>query len=75
MSRPDRAHKYASTLVTTLLGGTVTGTGVRKDPLSHDEYWLWFDVEFKDGQVLRYTVSRDPEGNGPGTLFLEEVKK
>jgi hypothetical protein len=36
--------------------------------------WPVFIVE-KDGETHQMVVSRDQEGNGPGFMFLEDVKE
>ena len=40
-----------------------------------DEIWPTLVLSSEDGKrTVKVTVSQDPEGNGPGYLFVEEVK-
>ena len=51
-----------------LIGGRIT----RIDPArgAYGEVWVTLRVEFEDRPALLVEVSSDPEGNGPGHLFI-----
>jgi hypothetical protein len=54
-----------------LLGGTIVATDYTKDESCYgDEGWPTLTVKLKSGEEWKVEVSRDPEGNGPGFLFM-----
>ena len=55
-----------------LVGFTITGFHMEEDEFGGDPFPI-FTVLSPDNQQLQITVSQDPEGNGAGFLFLEEV--
>lgn len=57
-----------------LQGLVVTGFEIERDE-EFDEIWPTLVLSSEDGKrTVKVTVSQDPEGNGPGYLFVEEVK-
>lgn len=58
-----------------LIGYKVVGFHFERDEHGDDEGWPVFSV-VKDGhEPINVVVSRDPEGNGGGFLFLEDGEK
>lgn len=55
-----------------LIGFKITGFRMEEDDFGGDPFPI-FTVLSPDNQQLQITVSCDPEGNGAGFLFLEEV--
>ena len=55
-----------------LVGFKITGFRMEEDEFGGDPFPI-FTVLSPDNQQLQITVSQDPEGNGAGFLFLEEV--
>ena len=53
-----------------LIGYTVKAIHSVKD--EENETWFEIAMERPDGHEVWVTPSRDPEGNGPGFLFIEE---
>jgi hypothetical protein len=43
---------------------------VADDDFGFTHYWPVFWIKTKDGKELQIEVSCDPEGNGPGHLFM-----
>ena len=55
-----------------LVGFKITGFRMEEDEFGGDPFPI-FRVLSPDNQQLQITVSQDPEGNGAGFLFIEEV--
>lgn len=56
-----------------LVGATITSVSVEEDDYDGAD-WLTLHVTPAEGHDLLVQVSRDPEGNGPGHLFIEEAR-
>lgn len=65
---PEEIEQYHNEGMSELLGGTITNATVKRDG---DDYWPTLIVKAHDGSMLRLTVSRDDEGNGPGALWID----
>lgn len=66
----ERARQRALDVVRPLDGCLIIGIDAEPDDFEGD-YWPVFIVVNQHQETYRVLVSRDPEGNGPGTLFLE----
>lgn len=55
-----------------LIGCKITGFRFESDELGDD--FPIFTAITENGEELDLTVSRDPEGNGGGFIFIEEAK-
>ena len=55
-----------------LVGFKITGFRMEEDEFGGDPFPLFTAVS-PAAQTIQITVSQDPEGNGGGFLFLEEV--
>ena len=53
--------------------GSLTGATIKSFHVARDESGLWPQLHLVDGRVIE--VSRDPEGNGPGFLFIGNLKE
>lgn len=73
-SRADSEKKYVEGYLEPLVGGSITAIGaIVEDDFGFPEVWQVLRVKLADGKVVDLVVSRDPEGNGPGHLFIEEI--
>jgi hypothetical protein len=73
-SAQDRETAWILNHYAPLIGGRITLIEPARD--DYGQVWICLRVEFEDRPALRVEVSCDPEGNGPGHLFIgtEEVK-
>lgn len=70
----EKDKKYVQDYLAPLVGGTIIAYGaVVEDDLGWPEVWPVLRVKLKNGKTVELVVSQDPEGNGPGHLFVEEV--
>lgn len=67
---------YHENHMASLIGATLTAATVSVDDEGDGVYFeVWPVLIFTkpDGTTIQVEVSRDPEGNGPGHLFIEGV--
>ena len=65
------AH-YLADQMKGLKGATVADIAAfTQDDGFGEEHWLGIVLIAKNGDVVQLTVSQDPEGNGPGFLFVD----
>ncbi len=77
MNKPqfkDDAAYMANQIFTQLKGFTIGSPIVTPDDEEH-ERMFGFQVTRGDGMVRQVWVLRDPEGNGPGWLDIEDWEK
>lgn len=55
-----------------LVGGRITEVQLIEDSDFVDP-WPTLFLTLPNGEVLKVEISRDPEGNGPGFAFIEEI--
>jgi hypothetical protein len=73
----DKEIAYVKAYLDELVGAKVVNVAAVKDD---SDDWGWPEVwpvlvfEKPDGTLLQVEVSCDPEGNGPGHLFVTEKK-
>lgn len=69
----DREVTFVTESLSTLKGATVVEVAaLRDDSNGWPEVWPVLILQTPDGTLLQVEVSRDPEGNGPGHLFIGE---
>ncbi len=67
--------KFIKNQLSVLIGGTITQVETQIDESEGwPEVWPFFIVKTADGKYLQVQVSRDPEGNGPGHLFIDPAE-
>ncbi len=64
------ASEYFETHYGQLVGMTITSFEIINDD---DGKWPQFTGTSQSGETVIFAVSRDPEGNGPGHLFIEII--
>lgn len=73
MKTEDLEAAYITEYLTTLVGCTVVHVqAFTETDAVFTEVWPVLVLEKPDGTLLQVEVSRDPEGNGPGHLFIAE---
>ena len=72
----QREADYIGEYLDLLKGGVITNVGVAiSDDNFGFEAWPALQVTTADGsRVIQIEVSRDPEGNGPGHLYLTDLE-
>lgn len=69
----DREVNYITNYLDELVGATVVHAAAFVDTEEGwPEVWPVLVLRKPDGTLLQVEVSRDPEGNGPGHLFIAE---
>jgi hypothetical protein len=64
------ARLAAVDLTSPLNGGTIEGSYIEED--EDGTFWPGLSILMPDGTKRMVVFSRDPEGNGPGHIFIEE---
>lgn len=71
MSRSKKKPDHLVEHLMSLQGGTILGVAVTTDDVGAHDRIAALIVE-KDGKKMNCWILRDPEGNGPGWLDIEE---
>lgn len=79
MSFKDEEKEYFTKYYSQLVGAIITSfEWSEAEPGEDTDGWYEpfpvFKANLRGGQKIIITLSQDPEGNGPGFLFLEEDK-
>ena len=74
-TRESRQVRYYREHLDRLVDGKIISVGAIKDDSCYgSERWQVLEIVKPDGTVYQINASRDPEGNGPGHLFIDEVE-
>lgn len=67
----DKEVGFVESYLSELMGATVVNVAaLTDDSEGWTEVWPVLLLQKPDGTLLQVEVSRDPEGNGPGHLFI-----
>ena len=75
MSKPRKLNPNELAIREALIGHTITEVDFAEDDTCNRwESWTILTL-VKDGKTTMVEVSRDPEGNGPGHLFIQQQEE
>lgn len=69
----DKEIAYITEEISKLKGATVVAVAAVADDESYGEVWPILQLRTPTGEILQVEVSADPEGNGPGFLFIDPI--